>query len=205
MRRWSISLRLTLWFGGIFFLGWLLFGAAMWFNLKSTLTGERHQTLSRRVDRLQDLLRNNQNENEEDRQQDFHEFAHATGNGLNEVFRMDGGRDYPSPSSAARVFPWPAVKSDNAERFLQIDSAGQAYWVLVPAVLSRQSISLSDVGSPRSGKSAGAQPFSSRIARLSANPLTGLIGGRLLGWTKGTYTGGPNYVCGSVHQYKKSL
>ena len=67
MRRWSISLRLTLWFGGIFFLGWLLFGAAMWFNLKSTLTGEQHQTLSRRVDRLQDLLRNNQNENEEDR------------------------------------------------------------------------------------------------------------------------------------------
>ncbi len=143
MRRWSISLRLTLWFGGIFFLGWLLFGAAMWFNLKSTLTGERHQTLSRRVDRLQDLLRNNQNENEEDRQQDFHEFAHATGNGLNEVFRMDGGRDYPSPSSAARVFPWPAVKSDNAERFLQIDSAGQAYWVLVrPFSLGNQSLFL---------------------------------------------------------------
>ena len=64
MPRWSISLRLTLWFGGIFFLGWLLFGAAMWLNLQSTLTGERFQTLSRRVDRLQDLLRKIQDENE---------------------------------------------------------------------------------------------------------------------------------------------
>ena len=34
--RWSISLRLTAWFGGIFFVGWLLFGTAMWLNLKST-------------------------------------------------------------------------------------------------------------------------------------------------------------------------
>ncbi len=29
----SISLRLTLWFGGIFLVGWVLFGASMWFNL----------------------------------------------------------------------------------------------------------------------------------------------------------------------------
>ena len=52
----SISLRLTLWFGAIFFCGWVVFGTAMWFYLKSTLTAERHQTLSRRADRLEDLL-----------------------------------------------------------------------------------------------------------------------------------------------------
>lgn len=143
MRRASISLRLTLWFGGMFFLGWLLFGAAMWFNLKSTLTGERFQTLSRRVDRLQDLLRKSRDETEADRFQDFHEFAHATGNGLNEVFRTDGSRAYPSPSSAARIFPWPAVKSGDPERFLQINSAGQAYWVLArPFALGSQSLFL---------------------------------------------------------------
>ena len=28
----------------------------MWFYLKNTLTAERHQTLSRRADRLEDLL-----------------------------------------------------------------------------------------------------------------------------------------------------
>ena len=143
MPRWSISLRLTLWFGGIFFLGWLLFGAAMWFNLQSTLTGERFQTLSRRVDRLQDLLRKTQGEKEEDRRQDFQDFAHATGSGLNEVFRVDGSRAYPSPSSAARTFPWPVVKSGGSERFSHVTSAGQTYWVLVrPFSLGSQSLYL---------------------------------------------------------------
>jgi heavy metal sensor kinase len=132
MRRWSISLRLTLWFGCIFFIGWLLFGAAMWFNLKSTLTGERFQTLSRRVDRLQELLRKTQDENEEDRHQDFQEFARATGSGLNEVFRADGSRAYPSPSSAAKAFPWPIIKSGDGERFLHITTTEQStYWMLM--------------------------------------------------------------------------
>jgi heavy metal sensor kinase len=130
MPRWSISLRLTLWFGGIFFLGWLLFGAAMWFNLQSTLTGERYQTLSRRADRLQELLRNSQNGTEEDRRQEFQDFARATGNGLAEIVRADGSRVFPSPSSAARAFPWPAVKNTAAERFVRVNSAGQSYWML---------------------------------------------------------------------------
>jgi heavy metal sensor kinase len=143
MRRWSISLRLTLWFGGIFFLGWLLFGAAMWFNLQRTLTGERFQTLSRRMERLQDLLRKTEDEQEEDRHQDFQDFASATGNGLAEVFRADGSRAYPSPSPAARAFPWPAVKSGDRERFLHVDSAGQTYWALVrPFSLGGQSLYL---------------------------------------------------------------
>ena len=77
----------------------------MWFNLQSTLTGERFQTLSRRIDRLQYLLRKTQDENEEDRHQDFQDFAHATGNGLNEVFRTDGSRAYPSPSVCRANLP----------------------------------------------------------------------------------------------------
>jgi heavy metal sensor kinase len=143
MPRWTISARLTLWFGSIFFLGWLLFGATMWFNLQSTLTGERYQTLSRRVDRLEDLLRSAQGESETDRQGDFHDFAHATGNGLAEVFRADGSRAYPSPTAAARAFPWPVVKTGDAERFLRIDSAGQSYWMLArPFSLEGQSLIL---------------------------------------------------------------
>jgi len=143
LRRWSISLRLTLWFGGIFFLGWLLFGAAMWFNLQNTLTGERFQTLSRRVDRLQDMLRKTQNESEDDRRQDFEDFARATGNGLSEVFRSDGTRAYPSPSSAAKSFPWPPVNAAGPERFVRIASAGQSYWMLArPFSLGGQSLCL---------------------------------------------------------------
>jgi heavy metal sensor kinase len=138
----SISLRLTMWFGGIFLFGWMLFGTAMWLNLKSTLKNERRQTLARRLDRLQTLLsqdrnadrnadrKEDQKENEADRYQDFNDFAHATGNGLVEVFRADGTRAYPSPSAAASSFPWPAIHPKEAERFTHIESAGQPYWVL---------------------------------------------------------------------------
>ena len=111
----SISLRLTMWFGGIFFFGWVLFGLVMWQNLKSTLKADRYQTLARRIDRLQNLLAKTQGESEEDRHQVFKDFAHATGNGLAEIFNVDGSRAYPSPSSAASTFPWPAVANQNGE------------------------------------------------------------------------------------------
>jgi signal transduction histidine kinase len=128
--RWSISLRLTAWFGGIFFVGWLLFGAAMWLNLKSTLTGERYQTLARRLVRLEDLLAKNQSESPADRAADFADFARATGNGLCEVFLPSGGRAFPSPTPAAQDFPWPALDTIGSERFQLVHWSGQAYWVL---------------------------------------------------------------------------
>lgn len=126
----SISLRLTVWFGGIFFFGWVLFGLVMWQNLKSTLKADRYQTLARRVDRLQDLLAKTQGDSEVDRHQVFNDFAHATGNGLAEVFSADGSRAYPSPSSAASAFPWPTVNFGNGELFLHVLSSGQPYWVI---------------------------------------------------------------------------
>jgi heavy metal sensor kinase len=173
MRRWSISLRLTLWFGGIFFLGWLLFGAAMWFNLESTLTGERHQTLSRRVDRLQYLLRESQGEPEEDRYQEFQDFAHATGNGLSEVFHADGHRAYPSPSSSARTFPWPAVKSGDPERFLRVNSAGQSYWLLArPFSLGDQTLYLM-AAAPEAGNLLVLNRF--LVGLLASAPILLLI------------------------------
>jgi len=139
----SISLRLTIWFGGIFFFGWVLFGLVMWQNLKSTLKADRYQTLARRMDRLQDLLSKSKNESEDDRHQDFKDFAHATGNGLAEIFNVDGRRAYPSPSSAASTFPWPGVSDIEVEQFLHIYSAGQPYWVLVrPYSLNGQSLVL---------------------------------------------------------------
>jgi len=127
----SISLRLTLWFGAIFFCGWVIFGTAMWFFLKRTLDNERHQTLSRRADRLGELLRQGQDESDSDRQQDFNYFAHATGNGLSEIFRSNGVRVYPSPSAAASSFPWPTELLGKRDRFLHVRTGGQLYWVLI--------------------------------------------------------------------------
>jgi len=149
--RWSISLRLTAWFGGIFFVGWLLFGTAMWLNLKRTLTGERYQTLSRRLIRLEDLLAKNQSESPGDRAADFAEFARATGNGLCEVFVPSGERAFPSPTPAAQDFPWPALDTIGLERFELVHWSGQAYWVLAhPYSLGSQSLYLL-AAAPESG------------------------------------------------------
>jgi len=183
-RRASISLRLTFWFGGIFFLGWVLFGAAMWLNLKSTLTGERYQTLARRVDRLQDLLRKTQGEDQTDRDQDFKDFANATGNGLAEVVHADGSRVFPSPSPAAKSFPWPEVHAGDTERFVQATDAGQSYWVLLRAfVLDGQQVYLL-TAAPESGNLLVLSRFLGGL--LASAPILLLIssaGGYLLSRT----------------------
>ena len=142
MRRpWSISLRLTLWFGGIFFFGWMLFGVAMWLNLRSTLVSERYGTLVRREHRLETLLTTTENESDARRQSDFAEFARATGNGLCEIFSAGGQRAYPSPTPAAQDFPWPTMSSVRGQIFRQVTWSGQAYWVLGhPFVLGKETL-----------------------------------------------------------------
>jgi heavy metal sensor kinase len=126
----SISLRLTMWFGSLFFAGWVLFGVTMWANLRHTLTNERHQTLARRIERLQELLHRDSFASNADRKQDYTDFAHATGNGLAEVFRPDGTLELPSPSSAASAFAWPKFQTGNPNIFVSVQSGGQSYWVL---------------------------------------------------------------------------
>lgn len=126
----SISLRLTIWFGAVLLSGWLLFGAAMWFGLKHSLTSERHQTLDRRVDRLEELLARDAGLRDTDRYEDFHDFASATGNGLMEIFRPSGSLYWRAPSAAADSFPWPSIKDLDHVRFLHVDARGQPYWVL---------------------------------------------------------------------------
>jgi heavy metal sensor kinase len=169
----SISLRLTIWFGGIFLFGWVLFGAAMWGNLKNTLKNERRQTLTRRVDRLQELLQKNQKENEADRYEDFKDFAHATGNGLAEIFRGDGTRAYPSPSHAAVNFAWPVVHPGDRERFAHIDSGGQSYWVFVrPCLIGGQPFFLL-VAAPEAGNLLVLQSFWKGL--LASAPILLLI------------------------------
>jgi heavy metal sensor kinase len=169
----SISLRLTIWFGGIFFLGWMLSGAVMWLNLKSTLKNERYLTLSRRVDRLQQLLNKSQDEDEEDRNHDFSDFARATGGGLAEIFRADGQRAYPSPSAAARAFPWPSQRSGDSERFLHTNSGGIPYWVLVrPYSVGGKSLFLL-TAAPETGNLVVLQNF--LIGLLASAPILFLI------------------------------
>jgi heavy metal sensor kinase len=168
----SISLRLTLWFGGIFLIGWLLFGGAMWLVLKTTLKNERRQTLTRRIDRLEELLSRDADQTEPDRYQDFKDFAHATGNGLSEVFGSTGARAYPSPSSAAQSFPWPKARAD-AEQFVHVEAGGQFYWVYArPIVLSGQTMILM-AAAPETGNLLVLQSFWRGL--LAAAPILLLL------------------------------
>ncbi len=158
-RRISISLRLTLWFGSVFFAGWILFGVTMWANLRHTLTNERHQTLARRIERLQELLKRDASVSSSDRTQDYFDFAHATGNGLAEVFRPDGTLELPSPSSAATAFAWPKFQPNSPEIFVTVQSGGQSYWVLAqPVSLDGRSLFLM-AAAPDAGNQVVMQRF----------------------------------------------
>jgi signal transduction histidine kinase len=171
-RQFSISLRLTVWFGSIFLTGWLLFGASMWLNLRSTLKNERHQTLSRRLDRLQELLVKDQAAVAADRFQDFTDFAHATGNGLAEVFLADGTRAFPSPSEAATAFPWPRVSPDRIV-FKTVRASGQSYWVMArPFTLGDRRLVLMGAA-PEAGNLVVLQSFLSGL--LASVPILLLV------------------------------
>jgi signal transduction histidine kinase len=137
------------------------------------LTGERYQTLSRRIVRLEELLEKTQHEDSAGRAQDFADFAKATGNGLCEVFRADGQRAYPSPTSAAQVFPWPSAGSGDMDRFLQVRSAGEAYWVLIhPFSLGGESLYLL-AAAPEAGNRLVLQRFLAGL--LASIPVLLLI------------------------------
>ena len=177
----------------------------MWFNLKTTLTGERYQTLAKRVDRLQELLQKTEGESSADRSQDFKDFAHATGNGLAEVVRADGSRAFPSPSPAAQSFPWPAVQSLNSERFLHVNASGQSYWVLVRKyALDGQPVYLL-AAAPGGGKSACARAFLGGPAGLGAGPAADFLRGRLLAQPQGAQAGGQDRRNGPLHQHPESF
>jgi len=148
-RQWSISFRLTVWFGAIFLAGWMLLGAAMWINLRRTLVNERYLTLSHRVDRLQSLLIKTVNEPAADRLADFREFARATGGGLVEVFRANGSRVLPSPTRAAEEFPWPEIGDEAREEFTFVPS--RDFWVLVRRATFNGQIVYLAAASPEAG------------------------------------------------------
>ncbi|WP_420236074.1 sensor histidine kinase [Telmatobacter bradus] len=165
----TVSLRLTLWYVSIFLGGWMLFGAAMWLNLYQTLTSERRTTLERRFDRLQAVLQSGESEDAEQQYEDFKEFAHATGNGLAEVFRTDGSRALPSPSAMARSFPWPSLQGDCKEQFVQVQAAEQPYWVLVRCLNWQQKTVFVAVAAPATGNNLVLNRF--WIGLLASAPV----------------------------------
>lgn len=169
----SISLRLTLWFGVIFLVGWLMFGATMWAVLKKTLSGERRQTLTSRLDRVEELLRKRSDPAEQGHIQDLQDFASATGNGLIEVLKLDGTHAMPALSSAAQNFAWPDASNVEGERFIHLVSSGQHYSVLERRyTLGAQSVMLL-AAAPESGNLVVLDSFLRGL--IAAAPLLLLV------------------------------
>jgi heavy metal sensor kinase len=169
IRNRSISFRLTIWFLTIFFLGWILFGAAMWLDLRHSLITVRRQTLEHRVDRLSQVLRDSQSLPIPERTHKFHQFASATGDGLIEVFNAESKRLYPSPSSTALSFPWPKVASLGSEQFTNASFSGQPYLVLVRPVELDGQVQYLCVAASLTNNRALLQRFT--IALLAAAPI----------------------------------
>lgn len=115
----------------------------MYLVLKTTLIGERKNTLARRLDRLEDLLDETKTANDAGRLQAFEHFASATGNGLMEIVKVDGQRAMPSPSSSASEFNWPRMETAQHETYVHVHSAGSPYLVIArPSHLNDMSVTL---------------------------------------------------------------
>jgi heavy metal sensor kinase len=126
----SISIRLTLWFSGIFLAGFIVFGLVMWFDLAYSLSQGRDRTLSHRAARGADLLNQTIRDSPDHRAARFDEFSEGTPEG-NLIHFLDahGKRFYPALPSP-NDFPWPAIPPTPKQRFSIASYHGVDYRVL---------------------------------------------------------------------------
>jgi len=104
----SASLRLTLWFSGIFLCGFVLFGVVMWIDLAYSLGKGRDRTLNRRATRFIELLRATRTDSPSRRQARFAQLADVIPEGnLIQIRTPDGRRVFPTDDPSPG-FPWPA-------------------------------------------------------------------------------------------------
>jgi heavy metal sensor kinase len=136
--RFSISLRLTIWFSAIFLIGFLLFGGALYADLAYSLGAGRDKTISNRAKRLEELLQNTLSDPHERRVAKFVDFTEATPEGnLIQVFDSHGTRVLPPASWPATVFPWPSEATfETSRRFSTCGYSGRPYRVLAQTITS---------------------------------------------------------------------
>jgi heavy metal sensor kinase len=119
-RRFSISLRLTVWFSAVFLIGFIVFGVMMWLDLAYYTSSGRSRTLARRASRLVELLRSSVNASDGQRAYRFSEFADATPEGsLIQLLDRRGSRLLPVALVPAD-FPWPAPAGIGEDRYVEV-------------------------------------------------------------------------------------
>lgn len=128
----SISLRLTLWFSGIFLCGIVIFGAFIWFDLSRSLGTGRDKTLARRAERLVELIEHTQMDSMPVLQTRYEEFVDATPEGsLVQLYSLGGEPILYPADSADTKFSWPRVPDSQAVYRCDRWYNGQPYRVFV--------------------------------------------------------------------------
>jgi heavy metal sensor kinase len=124
----SISLRLTFWFSGIFLAGFVVFGALIWLDLDTSLSQGRDRTLAHRAERMADLLEHTRNDPRSLLQKKYFDFVEATPEGnLIQVYSLDGKRIL-VPNDVDKVaFPWPDPFGSQEEYEEDLWYRGQPY------------------------------------------------------------------------------
>ena len=127
----SISFRLTCWFSAVFLLGFVTFGVAVWFDLGYQLAKGRDRTLSRRGQRLTDLLEAARNDSLAERDRKFEEFAEAMPEGnLIHFYDARGARIYPEVADPPD-FPWPMPQGPPGDSHRNLTYGGRPFRVLI--------------------------------------------------------------------------
>ena len=134
-RQLSLSLRLTLWFCGLFLLGFAIFGLSMWFDLAYSLGQGRDRTLANRARRLEALLDGSRAETAGRRAAKFDDFAQATPEGsLIQVFDAAGQRVFPVARSTTVAFPWPQLPMSQEPLYRDVMYGARVFRVFAKTV-----------------------------------------------------------------------
>jgi heavy metal sensor kinase len=129
--RFSISLRLTLWFSAIFLCGFITFGVLLMLGLTTSVTKSRDQKLKRRAEHTIEAFKRAQNNASGVSQKTKNNFIVPTQDGrVLQDYELDGKRLTPGAVAAAQ-FPWPAVPAGKADFSISTEFNGDLYRVYV--------------------------------------------------------------------------
>lgn len=133
--RFSISLRLTLWFSAIFLCGFILFGALLLYFMSASVDNSRDLKLKRRAEHIVEVIRSTYQKPASSSQEKDNDFVIPSADGrVLQAYSLDG-KNLKRDKVAEIQFPWPAVPMERNELRMSTTFNGQTYRVYVLTTL----------------------------------------------------------------------
>jgi len=131
LNRFSISVRLTVWFTAVFLCGFVTLSIAMYGGWSYTLSSSRDRTLTRRAARALDVLASLARQPTPIVSARYDQFVDATPEGnFIQVFDGGGRRLYPGISLLPKDFPWPVPHRPSDDKYRNLTYRGREFRVL---------------------------------------------------------------------------